>query len=72
MSNSDDLSSYIVVESVHRAGVDEAVSYPESSLHNLLDLPLDLDIKNKDTKVINVRCSFKVKKTLLQSKYKAS
>lgn len=46
MSNSDDLSSYIVVESVHRAGVDEAVSNPESSLHNLLDLSLDLDIRN--------------------------
>lgn len=52
MSNGDDLSSYIVVQSVHRAGVDEAVSYPESSLHNLLDLSLDLDIKNKDIKVI--------------------
>lgn len=46
VSNSDDLSSYIIVETVHRAGIDEAVSYPESSLHNLLDLALDLDIKN--------------------------
>lgn len=50
VSNSDNLSAYIVVQSVHRAGVDEAVSYPESSLHNLLDLSLDLDIKNKDMK----------------------
>lgn len=64
MSNSDDLSSYIVVESVHRAGINEAVSNPESSLHNLLDLALDLDIKkeNKDTKIINVRYSFKIEK----------
>lgn len=42
VSDGDDLSSYIVVKSVHRAGVDETVSHPESSLHNLLDLSLDL------------------------------
>ena len=38
----DDLSSYKVVESVDRAGVDETVSYPDPCLHHLLDLPLDL------------------------------
>lgn len=50
VSDSDNLSSYIIVESVHRAGVDEAVPYPQPSLYNLLDLSLDLDIRNKDMK----------------------
>merc|ERR1719419_1482122 len=43
VSNSDNLSSYIVVESVDRAGVDETVSDPESSFHDFLDLSLDLE-----------------------------
>lgn len=42
MSDSDNLSSYIVVESVHRACVDEAVTNPESRLYNLLNLSLHL------------------------------
>lgn len=42
VSDGDNFTSYVVVQSVHRAGVDETVSYPESSLHNLLDLSLHL------------------------------
>ena len=42
MSDSDDLSSHKVVEPVDRAGVDEAVSHPQSCLYHLLDLSLDL------------------------------
>lgn len=38
VSNSYDLSSNIVVESVHGAGIDEAVSDPQTCLYNLLDL----------------------------------
>lgn len=55
VSDSDNLSSYVIVESVHRAGVDEAIPYPQPSLYNLLDLSLDLDIRNKDTEVRHVR-----------------
>lgn len=42
VSNGDDLSSDIVVESVERAGEDEAVSHPNPRLHHLWDLPQDL------------------------------
>lgn len=42
MSDSDNLSSDIVVEPVHRAGIDEAVTNPESRFHNLLNLSLHL------------------------------
>lgn len=44
MCNCDNLSSNVIVESVYRAGVDEAVSNPEPSLDNLLDLSLDLNM----------------------------
>lgn len=42
VSNSDDLSSHIVVQSVSGAGVDEAVTYPEARPHSLWDLPQHL------------------------------
>lgn len=45
VSNGDDLSSNIVVESVERAGEDEAVSHPNPRLHHLWDLPQDLVIR---------------------------
>lgn len=47
MSNSDNLSSNIVVEPVHRAGIDETVTDPESRFYNLLNLSLHL----KDAKM---------------------
>lgn len=47
MSNSDNLSSNIVVEPVHRAGVDETITNPESRFYNLLNLSLHL----KDTRM---------------------
>lgn len=45
MGNSDDFSSNIVVESVHRTGVNKAVAYPQACLHNLLNLTKNLQIK---------------------------
>lgn len=62
VSNSDNLASYIVVESVHRAGIDETVSYPESCFDSLLDLTLDLDTHKSHVKMINVKIpsSFKI------------
>lgn len=50
VSNSDYLSSHIVVESVYRASVNETVPNPEPCLHDLLDLSLDLDMDNKRNK----------------------
>lgn len=62
VSNSDNLPSYIVIESVHWAGIDETVSYPESCFDSLLDLTLDLDIYKSQIKMINVKMpsSFKI------------
>lgn len=68
VSNSDYLSSYIVVESVNRASVNETVPNPESSLHNLLDLSLDLDMDNKQTNKQKEIKTKNVKRSLLQSK----
>ena len=48
VSDGDNLSPHKVVESVDRAGVDEAVSHPQTCLHHFLDLPLDLE--DQDTK----------------------
>lgn len=47
MSDGDNLSPHKVVESVDRAGVDEAVSHPQTCLHHFLDLPLDLEDQNR-------------------------
>ena len=44
MGNGDYLSSHKVVQSVDRAGVDEAVSNPQPCLHNLLNFTQDLEI----------------------------
>jgi hypothetical protein len=51
VSNSDDLSSYEVVEPVDRAGVDEAVSNPEPCLHYLLDFSLHLQEKGDQSRL---------------------
>lgn len=45
MGNSDNFSSNIVVESVHRTGVNKAVAYPQACFHNLLNLTKNLQIK---------------------------
>lgn len=47
VSDGDDLSSDIVVQSVKRAGVDEAVSHPNPRLHHLRDLPQHLGSRKK-------------------------
>lgn len=49
VSNGDYLSSYIIAESVNRAGVDEAVSHPNPCLYHLLDLPQHLTSRKKRT-----------------------
>lgn len=51
MSNGDYLSSYIIAESVNRAGVDEAVSHPNPCLYHLLDLPQHLTSRKKRTDI---------------------
>ncbi len=46
VSNSDNLSSNKVVESVDWAGVYETVSHPQTSLYHFLDLSQDLQHTN--------------------------
>lgn len=45
MGNCDNFSSNVVVESVHRAGVNKAVANPQACFHNLLNLTKNLQIK---------------------------
>lgn len=52
VSNGDDLSSDIVVESVDRAGVNEAVSHPKPGLYHLLDLSQHLTMTNTKEMII--------------------
>ena len=42
MSNGDNLSSHVVVESVDAVCVDETVSHPQTGLHHLLYLSYHL------------------------------
>lgn len=45
MGNSDNFSSNVVVESVHRTGVNKAVAYPQACFHYLLNLTKNLQSK---------------------------
>lgn len=50
VSNGDYLSSYIIVESVNRVGVDEAVSHPNACLYHLFNLPQHLASRKQTEK----------------------
>lgn len=54
VSDGDYLSSDEVVEPVDGAGVDEAVSHPQTCLYDLLDLTLDLHTHTHAHKVVSV------------------
>ena len=47
MRDGDDFSAHVVVESVERVGVDEAVADPQARLHDLFDLSHHLLANNK-------------------------
>lgn len=45
MGNSNNFSSNIIVQSVHRTGVNKTVAYPQPCFHNLLNLTKNLPKK---------------------------
>ena len=54
MCDSDDLSSYVIVQSVDSISVDKAVTNPTSSLHSVVNLTNNLDnISHSDRELVD-------------------